>query len=132
MGDAHVVRHDVNDQPHGLLFQALGEGSKFFPGADFRIETGVVGYVVSVHAPGVGHEKRRGVAVGDTEVVKIVDERGSLTKSEGQIQLETVSGTGDIGRFSRSSVLHFSVFLGVVQMLQSVAMPPAMDNGMLS
>jgi hypothetical protein len=105
MGDAHVIRHYINHQAHGLLFQALGEGSEFFCGADFRIETSVVGNVVPVHAPGMSHQKWRGVTVGDTEVMKIVNDRGSLTESEGQIQLEAVSGAGDVGRFSRSSVL---------------------------
>ena len=91
--------------PMDCCFKRSAKAANSSSGADFRIETGVVGYVVSVHAPGVSHQEWRGVAVGDTEVMKIVDDRGSLTKSEGQIQLETVGGAGDIGRFSRSSVL---------------------------
>ena len=57
--------------PMDVLLQALGEGSELLLRADFGIEAGVVGYVVSVHAAGMSHQKRRGVAVGDSEVVQI-------------------------------------------------------------
>ena len=72
MGDAHMVGHDVDHQAHAPLLQAFGKRGEFFLRADFRIETGVVGDVVAVHAAGVSHQKGRGIAVADPEIVEIL------------------------------------------------------------
>ncbi len=102
--------------PMARLLQALGESGEFFLRTDFGIEAGVVGDVVAMHAAGMSHEERRGVAVGDSQIVEIFHDRSGLAKSKCQIQLETVSGTGDIRRFSWSSVLQCHC-LGRFQML---------------
>ena len=78
MGDAHVVGHDVDDQAHAALLQALGECGELFLRTDFGIEASVVGDVVAVHAAGMGHQKRGGVAVGDSQIVQIRNYSGCL------------------------------------------------------
>ena len=90
MGDAHVVGHDVDHQAHAALLQAFGEFGELFLRADFGIEAGVVGDVVAVHAAGMGHQERRGVAVGDSQIVQIGDDRGGLGKGKTLIELKTI------------------------------------------
>ena len=105
MGDAHMVGNDIDDQPHGALLQALSKRSKFFFRTDFGIEARVVGDVVAVQAAGMCHQKRRGVAVCNSQIVQVVHYRGRLAKSKCQVQLKPIGRTRDIRRFSWSSVL---------------------------
>ena len=71
MRDAHVVGHDVDYRTHAALLQAFREFGKLFLGTDFRVEASVIGDVVTVHAAGMGHQERRGVAVGDSQIMQV-------------------------------------------------------------
>ncbi len=78
MCDAHVVGHNVDNQAHAALLQAFGKVGELFLRANFGVETGVVGDVIAVGAAGMGHQKRRGVAIGDSQIMQVRDYRGGL------------------------------------------------------
>ncbi len=90
MRDAHVIGHDVDHQAHTALLEAFREFGELFFRADFGIEAGVIGDVVAVHAAGMGHQERRGVAVGDSQIIQIRDYRGSLGKCKTQVELKAI------------------------------------------
>ena len=60
-------------RPMPQPLQAFGELGELFLRANFGVEAGVVGDVVAVHAAGMGHQKRRGVAVGDSQIMQVRD-----------------------------------------------------------
>ena len=91
MGDAHVVGHNVHDQTHAALLQALSEFGELFLRTDFGIEASVVGDIVAVHAAGVGHQERGGVAVCDPQIVQIRNYSRGLVKCKTQIELKAIS-----------------------------------------
>ena len=90
MRDAHVVGHDVDNQAHAALLQAFREFGELFLRADFGVEAGVVGDVIAVHAAGMGHQKRRGVAVGDSQIMQVSDDGGGLGKRKTLVELKTI------------------------------------------
>ena len=99
MRDAHVVGHDVHQQTHAALPQAFGEFGELFLRTNFGIEASMVGDVVAVHAAGMGHQKRGGVTVRDSQIVQIRNYSGCLGKGKTQIELKTIGRTRDISRF---------------------------------
>ena len=94
-----MVGHDINNQAHAALLQALCEFRKLFLGTNFRIEASVIGDVVAVRAAGMSHQERRGVAVGDSQIMQVSDHHGCLGKRKTLVELKTVGRTGDISGF---------------------------------
>ncbi len=66
-----MVGHDVHNQPHAALLQSKGKTGELFLGTNFGIEAGVIGDVVAVHAAGMSHQERGGIAVRDPQMVEI-------------------------------------------------------------
>jgi len=97
--DAHVVGDDVHQQAHAAFPQAFGEFSELFLRTNFGIEASMVGDVVAVHAAGMGHQERGGIAVCDSQIVQIRNHSGCLGKGKPQIELQTIGRTRDISRF---------------------------------
>ena len=71
MANAHMVGYHVHDQPHTKTLQLSSKTVKFLLQANFWIKSRVVGDVVTMRTAGTCHQKRRGVAVGDAEIVQI-------------------------------------------------------------
>jgi hypothetical protein len=94
-----VVGHNVDNQAHAELLQAFSEVGELFLRANFGVETGVVGDVITVGAAGMGHQKRRGVAIGDSQIMQVRDYRSGLGKRKTLVELKTIGGTRDIRRF---------------------------------
>jgi hypothetical protein len=91
MGDAHVIGNDIDDQAHIQSLQTLSENRELLLRPDLGIEASVIGDVVSMHAAGMSHEERRGVTVGDPQIVQIRNYSGCLGECKTQIELEAIS-----------------------------------------
>src|SRR5690606_6776591 len=65
--DAHVVRHEVGDQPEVVADQGVAHGLNARFAAQLILETVVVDDVVAVRGSGRRREDRRGVEMADSE-----------------------------------------------------------------
>jgi hypothetical protein len=70
--------------------QAAGEVDERGGASDLGIEPGRIGDVVAVQASRPRLQERRGVAVGDTERVEVVDDRGRVREGELVVELQAV------------------------------------------
>ena len=93
--DAHVVGHEVEEEPELVGVQRLGEGVEVGARADGRAEVVVVDQVVAVRAPGAGAEEGRGVQVADAQVAQVVAQRRRLVEGELGVELHAVRGARD-------------------------------------
>ena len=101
-----MVRDDVHNQAHTSLFQLLSEMLELFLRADFRIESRGVGHVIAVQAAGTRHHKRRGITIGNPQVLQIVQQSRCLGEGEMTAQLQAVGRTRNVLRFSLGSFRH--------------------------
>ena len=90
--DAHVVRHDVEDQAEAVRAEGGRHGAEVGLAAELGVEAGRVGDVVAVGAAGARREDRRGVDVADAEVGEVGRERGRVGEAEGRGELQPVGG----------------------------------------
>ena len=76
----HVVRHDIENEPHVARMQIRHENMQVLVRADLRIEHAVVDDVVAVPASGPGFEHRRRVEMSDAERVQVWNERDGIAE----------------------------------------------------
>ena len=74
-GDAHVIGHEVDDEPHAEPVQFRHERIEILARADLRVERIVIADVVTVRAAGHRAEDRRGIDVADPQRMQIGHER---------------------------------------------------------
>ena len=93
--DAHVVGHDVDDQPQPLVAQCLGKGVKLLFGAQLRVELAMIDNVVAVAAAGAGTKEGGEIRGSDAEIRHVADQ--STRGIEGQMptKLQPIGGNGN-------------------------------------
>ena len=96
--DPHVIGDHVGDLPHAPFAEGAAQRLVVGLGAEYRIEVAVVRDVVAVGIVGARLQEWREVAVTDTEVMKILNERGRLTEAEAPCELEAVGRQRDAAR----------------------------------
>ena len=95
MADAHVVRHEIEDQPEAVRLERGAHPRKAFGTAEFGIELLVVDDVVAMRAARPRFQEWRRIEVGDAEFFEIGNERGGIVKSEILRQLQTIGRERD-------------------------------------
>ena len=93
----HMVRHDIEDEPHALRLQGGGERSKFALRADLRVQPVVIDDVVAMSRAGARFHQRRGIDVADAEPREIGNQRGGVAEGEALVKLQPV-GCADRGK----------------------------------
>jgi len=96
--DAHVVGHDVEDQPHAVAAQRRGEAPEVLLAADLRIEGVVIDGVVAVAASGPRFQAGRQIAMADAEFGQVRDHLRCLCQREVVVELQAIGGTRDFRR----------------------------------
>ena len=89
-GDAHVVRHHVDEHPHAALAQPRRQGLQILVGADLWVEMSVVGDVVAVGAARCGTEEWRRVECADPEVMEIRNDGACVRKGKPRVELDPI------------------------------------------
>ena len=102
----HVIGDDVGNQAHSAVPQLCRKVVKICLIAGLGVQTSRIGDIVAVHTAGTCHKKGRRVAIADSEVLKVVQQGGSVTKGENPVQLETVRGAGNALGKSLNSLRH--------------------------
>jgi len=96
--NAHVVGHDVHDQPHARAAQSGGQGVEPVPASQFGIEALMVHDVVAMGGAGPGHEDGGGVDMADAQVAQIGNDLQGMGKGEAGVKLQPVQGNGMVER----------------------------------
>ncbi len=86
----HVVRNDIQYQPHPVIEQCILELLEFLRCADVRIYLGGVGRVITVPAAFAACKNGRGVDIRDPEFRQIINETGRVRQPEIGIELKPV------------------------------------------
>ena len=94
----HVVRDDVQQQPHPAVAQRLHERVELRLGAQLGVQPGGIGHVVPVGAAPAGLQDGRGVQVGDPQGVQVRNEAAGVLEPEPPVELEPVGGRRDAER----------------------------------
>ena len=92
---AHVVGYGVQKQSHAPGSQGVTENVKVPVSPKLRIELAVIANVIAVGAARSSFQKGRGVAVADTEVVQVIEQRGGIREGEAAVELQAVGSARD-------------------------------------
>src|SRR5439155_21142157 len=92
---AHVVGYGVQKQSHAPGSQGVTENVKVPVSPKLRIELAVIANVIAVGAARSSFQKGRGVAVADTEVVQVIEQRGGIREGEATVELQAVGSARD-------------------------------------
>src|SRR5262245_47084889 len=87
-----MIGHDVQNQAHSALSQTSRELGELFLRADFRIESGMIGDVVTVRTALPCSEQRRSIAIADAEIIQVWRQPRRPPESKSRIELHAVSG----------------------------------------
>ena len=79
---AHVVGHEIEDEPDVGLRQRLAQSQERFFAAEFRIERVVVDDVVAMRAAGAGLEKGRSIEMADAECLEVRHDARGVVEAE--------------------------------------------------
>ena len=105
--DPHVVRHEVDDDPHAGLRHFAGEARVLLPRRHLGIELIVIVDVVAVRAPRRRLEDRRQVEMRDAQLLQVRHERARHLDREVLVELQPIRRARDVGvsfhRWSRRS-----------------------------
>ena len=88
--DAHVVRHDVEDEAEAVLPQRVGETVERRLAAELRVDRAMVDDVVAVGRARPRPVDRRGVDMADPEPREIRHDRCRVVEGEVLVELQTV------------------------------------------
>ena len=93
--DAHVIRHDVEQQPQVVAAQLDRQGRVLRFAPQLRVQAVGIEDVVAVQASRPGLETGRGVEVADPQPVQVADEVPSVVEAEVPVELQPVGGDGN-------------------------------------
>jgi len=82
LADAHVVRHEVENEAEVVRSQRIAHARESLVAAQFGIEAVVIDDVVTVGAAGACFQKRRSIEMADAERLEIGSERGGVIEGE--------------------------------------------------
>jgi hypothetical protein len=99
--DAHVVRHDVEDEAQAVLAERIGQAQESLLAAELQIDRRMVDDVVAVGGAGPRLVDRRGVEMADPEPREIRNDLRRVVEGEVLVELEPVGGARR-GRRERS------------------------------
>jgi len=88
--DRHVIRDDVDDQPHATFVERAGESIEIVAGAELRIDALRIDDVVAVHAAAPRGEDRREIEMRDAESRVVVEPSMGVTKREAFVHLQPI------------------------------------------
>jgi len=94
-GDAHVVGHDVQQNPHLAPPQPADEAPQHPFAPDLRIDPRIVHNVISVQAAGAGRGQRRCVEMGDAQLTQVAGALDGLPEGKTPVELKAVGGERD-------------------------------------
>src|SRR5215472_6392103 len=97
---AHVIRHDIDNQTHVSRLNLLSQPYEHLFVADLGIEAAMISHVIAVQTSRTGHQEGRGVHIGDSQSLQVVEDVTSLLKRKSPIELKPVSGRRRIDGFS--------------------------------
>src|SRR5262249_51499441 len=114
--NAHVVRHEIENEPNVRRIERSGQAPKRILAAELRVERIVVDHVISVRAARARLEERGSIEMADAKGLEIRHQRGRSVEAEIRGELETVSRERDGGRHHPSPMLqntdHGGSFVG--------------------
>ncbi len=93
--DAHVVWHEIDDQPQVTGMQRRDEGIEIVPRSDLGIQHPVVDHVVAVHGPRRRPEHGGHIDMGDAEIGQVRHDPLCIAKGELVIELQPIGRTRD-------------------------------------
>ena len=93
-GDAHVVRHRVENLAQPVRLERGDEGGVVVLGADLRVQRAVIDDVIPVRAAGPGLEIRRSVTVRDAQCAQVGHDPGRVGKGKAGMKLQPIRGFG--------------------------------------
>src|SRR5262249_60209258 len=96
--DAHVVRHEIENEPHIRTGESSGKASKCLLAGEFGIERIMVDDVVAVRAARSCLQEGRSIKVADAECLEVRPERGGVVEAELGRELDTIGCERDGGR----------------------------------
>lgn len=102
-GRGHVVRHDVDDQPHPVRAGRRREFAQPLLAAQLGADPAGIGDVVPVARPGHRLQDGGQVEMGDTERSEVRDGLPGVREGEVRLELEPVRGGGRHDRLSTHS-----------------------------
>jgi hypothetical protein len=89
-GDAHVVRHQVDDVAHAVRAQRADPGGIGLVVADLGVQAGGIRDVIAVRAPRHRQQVAGRVRVRDPERVEIGNDRRGVREGEARVELQPV------------------------------------------
>ena len=90
--DTHMIRDDIQQQPHVVLVERRCKVLKVLFRSQFRIQHTGIHQVIPMHAAGHGFQQGRGVAISDSQSAEVRNYSGGVTKRERMVQLKTIGG----------------------------------------
>ena len=103
--NAHVVGHEIEDEPDIRRSERSGQAPKRILAAELGVERIVVDHVISVQAARTRLEERGSIEMADAKRLEIRHQRGRLVEAEVRSELDTVSRERDGGRHHPSPML---------------------------
>ena len=88
--DPHVVRHDIDNEPHAVRRERRDQRLELGLGADLGVEPVVIDDVVAVRRAGPRLHQRRRIQMTDAEPGEIRDERLGVAEREPLVELQPV------------------------------------------
>src|SRR5487761_394377 len=86
----HMIRHNIQQKPHSIVFEALDHLLEFLLGSELGVDQEWVGDVITMRAAAPSLKTRRSVKIGDAKLVQIRNQFTGVCKTKSDMKLDPV------------------------------------------